>query len=142
MQRLRAIQFLDAHAILICFAIDSPETFKNATSKVLLNHLSFRSVKANNRRQWYEEVSGECRSDVPIFLVGCKSDLRSGHTCFISEDEAEIAASKIGARGYYECSAYSAEGLDRLIDATARASLEVVIEGEDGIQEKKRCVIC
>jgi GTPase SAR1 family protein len=93
-------------------------------------------------RQWYEEVSAVRSSDVPIFLVGCKCDLRSGYAggfCFVSRDEAEVVASKIGARGYYECSAFSWEGLDRLVDATARAILEGVCEAED---EKKRCVVC
>jgi GTPase SAR1 family protein len=94
----------------------------------------------NNFYQWYEEVAA-VRADVPIFLVGCKCDLRSGYTggfCFVSRDEAEIMASKIGARGYHECSAYSSEGLERLIDDAARASLED-FDAED---EKKRCVVC
>ena len=34
MQRVRVYDYIDAHVILICFAIDSPETFKNAASKV------------------------------------------------------------------------------------------------------------
>lgn len=98
-------------------------------------------MNANDIFQWYEEVAA-VRADVPIFLVGCKCDLRSGYTggfCFVSRDEAEIVAGNIGARGYYECSVYSSEGLDRLMDAAARASLEGVCEVED---EKKRCVVC
>jgi GTPase SAR1 family protein len=139
MQRLRGFNYLDAHAILICFAVELPETFRNAASKVLALESLMLSLNAENVHQWYEEVSN---ADVPIFLVGCKCDLRSGYTggfCFVSRDEAEMVASRIGARGYHECSAYSSEGLDRLIDAAARASLERVVEAED---EKKRCVVC
>jgi hypothetical protein len=48
-------------------------------------------------------------------------------------------ASRIGARGYYECSAYSSEGMDPLMDAVARASLEEVFEAED--VDETRCIM-
>lgn len=74
---------------------------------------------------------------MPIFLVGCKSDFRSwareyarNPTCLVSQDDAEAMASTIGA-GYYECSAYTPEGIDQLFDAVARASLRVNFEEKD-----------
>jgi hypothetical protein len=35
-------------------------------------------------------------------------------------------ASRIGARGYFECSAITLDGMDLLMDAVAEASLERV----------------
>lgn len=48
--------------ILIAFSIDTPDSLDNVTSK------------------WNEEVRSICGSSIPILLVGCKKDLRDGHT--------------------------------------------------------------
>lgn len=55
--RLRPLSYPDSHVILICFAIDSPDSLDNVQEK------------------WISEVLHFC-SGLPIILVGCKKDLR------------------------------------------------------------------
>jgi len=55
--RLRPLSYPDSHVILICFAVDSPDSLDNVQEK------------------WISEVLHFC-SGLPIILVGCKKDLR------------------------------------------------------------------
>ena len=55
--RLRPLSYPDTDVILICFSIDSPDSFRNITDK------------------WVPEVNHHC-PNVPIILVGNKMDLR------------------------------------------------------------------
>ncbi|CCJ31067.1 unnamed protein product, partial [Pneumocystis jirovecii] len=55
--RLRPLSYPESDVILICFAIDYPPSLENVTDK------------------WYPEVTHFC-PDIPIVLVGLKSDLR------------------------------------------------------------------
>jgi Ras family protein A len=55
--RLRPLSYPDSHVILICFAVDSPDSLDNVQEK------------------WISEVIHFC-SGLPIILVGCKKDLR------------------------------------------------------------------
>jgi Ras family protein A len=55
--RLRPLSYPDSHVILICFAVDSPDSLDNVGEK------------------WCSEVHHFC-PDVPKILVGCKKDLR------------------------------------------------------------------
>lgn len=55
--RLRPLSYPDSHVILICFAIDSPDSLDNVQEK------------------WIAEVLHFC-PNLPIILVGCKKDLR------------------------------------------------------------------
>ncbi|KAJ4536461.1 GTP-binding protein Rho1 [Exophiala dermatitidis] len=55
--RLRPLSYPDSHVILICFAIDSPDSLDNVQEK------------------WISEVLHFCQG-LPIILVGCKCDLR------------------------------------------------------------------
>ena len=56
--RLRPLSYPDSHVILICFAVDSPDSLDNVQEK------------------WISEVLHFC-SGLPIILVGCKKDLRN-----------------------------------------------------------------
>lgn len=56
--RLRPLSYPDSHVILICFAIDSPDSLDNVQEK------------------WISEVLHFCQGH-PIILVGCKKDLRN-----------------------------------------------------------------
>jgi Ras family protein A len=74
--RLRPLSYPDSHVILICFAIDSPDSFDNIQEKVRMaysarwaSRLTFVVV------QWILEVAHFCPG-VPMLLVGCKQDLR------------------------------------------------------------------
>jgi len=55
--RLRPLSYPDSHVILICFAVDSPDSLDNVQEK------------------WISEVMHFC-AGLPIILVGCKKDLR------------------------------------------------------------------
>jgi len=56
--RLRPLSYPDSHVILICFAVDSPDSLDNVQEK------------------WISEVLHFC-SGLPIILVGLKKDLRN-----------------------------------------------------------------
>jgi Rho family protein len=55
---LRPLSYASAHIILIAFSIDTPDSLENAQYK------------------WAEEARRICGSNVPVLLIGCKSDLR------------------------------------------------------------------
>jgi len=55
--RLRPLSYPDSHVILICFAIDSPDSLDNVQEK------------------WISEVLHFC-GGLPVILVGLKKDLR------------------------------------------------------------------
>ena len=69
-----------------------------------------------------------CGPQIPVILVGCKSDLRPpegspNSTQFVSRAQAEQVAQAIGARAYKECSALKIEGVDDVFEAATRASM-------------------
>ncbi|CAG8628598.1 6506_t:CDS:2, partial [Acaulospora colombiana] len=70
-------------------------------------------------------------SHVPIILVGCKKDLRGPSSAIpglisdglVSEEEGHQVARSIGALKYMECSSKTGEGVDRVLNEAALASL-------------------
>jgi Rho family, other len=73
-------------------------------------------------------VRSICGSQIPVILVGCKSDLRPPPShptsaAFVSREQAESVAQAIGARAYKECSALKIEGVDDVFEAATRASM-------------------
>ena len=69
-----------------------------------------------------------CGPQIPVILVGCKSDLRPppgapNASNFVSREQAEQVAQAIGARAYKECSALKIEGVDDVFEAATRASM-------------------
>ncbi|XP_057409207.1 rho-related GTP-binding protein RhoD isoform X2 [Balaenoptera acutorostrata] len=55
--RLRPLFYPDASVLLLCFDVTSPYSFDNISNR------------------WYPEVNHFCK-EVPIIVVGCKTDLR------------------------------------------------------------------
>ncbi|KAF5897948.1 rho-related GTP-binding protein RhoF, partial [Clarias magur] len=55
--RLRPLSYQDANLILVCYDVTNPTSYENVLIK------------------WYPEVNHFCR-DVPVILIGCKTDLR------------------------------------------------------------------
>ncbi|XP_030619301.1 rho-related GTP-binding protein RhoD isoform X2 [Delphinapterus leucas] len=55
--RLRPLFYPDASVLLLCFDVTSPHSFDNISNR------------------WYPEVNHFCK-EVPIIVVGCKTDLR------------------------------------------------------------------
>lgn len=73
--RLRPLSYPDSHVILICFAVDSPDSLDNVQEKVRLYYLLSYDTLDKPFIQWISEVMHFC-SGLPIILVGCKKDLR------------------------------------------------------------------
>ncbi|KAJ3210211.1 hypothetical protein HDU82_008604 [Entophlyctis luteolus] len=127
--RLRPLSYTDSHAILICFSIDSPDSFENVWET------------------WHPEVKNFCKG-VPVILVGCKKDLRTDPESIASLEKSglspirshqarslardntlifaqgEAMARKIKAKRYFECSARTGEGVDAVFSYSARVALQ------------------
>ncbi|KAK3946390.1 putative RHO1 protein [Diplogelasinospora grovesii] len=112
--RLRPLSYPDSHVILICFAIDSPDSLDNVSEK------------------WHAEVQHFC-DGVPVILVGCKKDLRNDPKTIeelrkisqkpVSESEGAKIAQDIKAHKYLECSAKTNEGVREVFENATRAAL-------------------
>jgi len=112
--RLRPLSYPQTDVFLICFSIISPHSFENVKSK------------------WWPEIQHHC-PDVPIILVGTKSDLRNDPNMtqqlaskglrMVSLEEAGSRAREVGAVCYMECSALTQEGLKNVFDEAIRAAL-------------------
>lgn len=75
--RLRPLSYPDSHVILICFAVDSPDSLDNVQEKVCGHdptHIAKTTMRSNCMK-WISEVLHFCQG-LPIILVGCKKDLR------------------------------------------------------------------
>jgi len=127
-ERLRPLSYAKSHVILIAFAIDTPDSLDNVTSK------------------WIEEVRSICGSAIPVLLVGCKADLRPSENDpassksrgeYVTRSEAERVAQQIGARAYKECSALAIEGVDEVFEAATRASM-LMREGVEGKHGRRK----
>lgn len=112
--RLRPLSYPQTDVFLICFSIISPYSFDNVKSK------------------WWPEIQHHA-PNVPIILVGTKSDLRNDANMLqqlqakglavISKDQAEARAREINAKMYMECSALTQEGLKAVFDSAIQAAI-------------------
>ncbi|KAJ7465235.1 P-loop containing nucleoside triphosphate hydrolase protein [Mycena latifolia] len=128
--RLRPLSYPDSHVILICFAVDSPDSLDNVQEK------------------WISEVTHFCYG-LPIILVGCKTDLRQDPRVIeelrktgqrpVSSEQGMLVAQKIGARGYVGCSAKSGEGVKEVFEDATLAALSP--KGHTCHGHGPRCVI-
>ena len=160
--RLRPFSYGDTDVMLICFALDNPDSLEN----VLLN--------------WLPEVRYFC-GNVPILLVGNKKDLRrldassspdtpnpetfptdpieaasaaSGLQTPEEEEEEEekrfptasllkyeeglAVARKIDAVGYFETSAKTGEGTDAVFETVVRTGMETKFKKPRGLFRFKK----
>ncbi|XP_074644101.1 ras-like GTP-binding protein rhoA [Tubulanus polymorphus] len=112
--RLRPLSYPDTDVILLCFAIDSPDSLVN--------------VKEN----WLPEIKHFC-PHVPYILVGNKKDLRCDAVLIselaktkqypIKECDGELMKELIGAEDYIECSAKTRDGVRETFEAATRAAI-------------------
>ncbi|KAI8804074.1 P-loop containing nucleoside triphosphate hydrolase protein [Cladochytrium replicatum] len=106
--RLRPLSYPDSHVILICFAIDSPDSLDNVQEK------------------WISEVLHFC-SGLPILLVACKLDrreeLRQKNLPHLTYEQGFSVSQKIGAKKYIECSAKRGDGVQEVFMEATRQAL-------------------
>ncbi|KAI9620378.1 hypothetical protein KEM48_008201 [Puccinia striiformis f. sp. tritici PST-130] len=112
--RLRPLSYPDSNVILICFAIDSPDSLDNVQEK------------------WISEVLHFCQG-LPIVLVGCKMDLRTDPKTIeelrrtsqkpVTAEEGMAVAQKIGSQRYLECSAKLGQGVREVFEHATRYAL-------------------
>ncbi|KAJ7994124.1 hypothetical protein DPEC_G00262660 [Dallia pectoralis] len=111
--RVRPLSYQNVNLVLICYDVICPSSYENILIK------------------WYPEVQHFC-PDVPIILVGCKSDLRkdkalarklwSSGQNYITYIQGEETKRTINAELYMECSAKNKENVDDIFrEATKRA---------------------
>ncbi|GLB10239.1 Rho GTPase [Aspergillus tubingensis] len=123
--RLRALSYEDTHVIMLCFSVDSRDSFENVASK------------------WIEEISENC-AGVKLVLTALKCDLRkdeflNDNPNAITYEEGLAKAKEIGAVKYLECSAVQNRGIMETFYEAAKVALEVRTQGSNGSGE--RCVI-
>lgn len=118
--RLRPLSYPDSHVILVCFAVDSPDSLDNVKEK------------------WISEVNHFC-AGLPIVLVGCKKDLRNDAQTIqeLAKNQQQplsyeqvfqlmqgfAVAQNIGAYKYLECSARHNDGVKQVFEHATRAAL-------------------
>lgn len=112
--RLRPLSYPDTDVILMCFAIDSPDSLENIPEK------------------WVPEVKHFC-PNVPILLVGNKKDLRNDPQTIkelkslkqepVSTEDGQAMCQRIGAQGYLECSAKTKDGVRRIFETATQLAI-------------------
>ncbi|XP_034563835.1 rho-related GTP-binding protein RhoG-like [Notolabrus celidotus] len=101
--RIRPLSYIQVNVIIICFSIADPTSFNNVSLK------------------WHPEVKNHC-PEVPILLVGTKSDLRNDQEVFeklkgqnqrtVTREQGTKLAKQIKAVRYLECASINQDGLD------------------------------
>ncbi|KAK2165984.1 hypothetical protein NP493_1344g00004 [Ridgeia piscesae] len=112
--RLRPLSYPDTDVLLLCFAVDNPDSFENVADK------------------WAGELAAFCPK-TPVVLVGTKTDLRGDRGAVknlqarylepVSKLDGAHLAARIRAHAYVECSAKTGEGVDGVFEVAAKAAL-------------------
>ncbi|KAJ5565904.1 hypothetical protein N7535_007542 [Penicillium sp. DV-2018c] len=123
--RLRALSYEDTHVLMLCFSVDSPDSFENVSSK------------------WIAEINENCPG-VRVVLTALKCDLRKDEEMndnpnTISFDQGLAKAKEIGAVKYLECSAVQNRGIRESFYEAAKVALDVHPAGSSASGSK--CVI-
>ena len=109
--RLRPLSYPQTDVFLLCFSIISPTSYENVVNK------------------WHLELSHHC-PNVPIILVGTKSDLRNDKETIsklkgkdfvpITYEQGVDKAKQIKAVKYLECSATTQKGLNEVFQEAVK----------------------
>lgn len=106
--RLRPLSYPDTDVVILCYAVDDRSTVESILSK------------------WNPEIEHFCEG-VPKILVALKTDLRNAagsfeeRAKFVSTEEGQELAYKIGAFRYIECSAKFRYNTELVFEAAVRA---------------------
>jgi len=114
--RLRPLSYPQTDVFLVCFSVISSSSFENVKTK------------------WVPEIQHHA-PNVPILLVGTKSDLRkddstikqlsSRNQKMVTLESAQRMSKEIGAVNFLECSALTQEGLKQVFDEAIRAAMAI-----------------
>ncbi|XP_036913739.1 rho-related GTP-binding protein RhoG-like [Sturnira hondurensis] len=125
--RLRTLSYPQTNIFIICFSISSPSSYDNV------------------RHKWYPEVTHHC-PNVPVLLVGTKSDLRTDLETVeklkeqslvpTTPQQGTILAKQVGAVKYLECSALLQDGVQEVFLEAIRAVLYPATK-----KNTKKCVL-
>jgi len=110
---IRPLSYDCAHVFLICCSVDNRDSFDNIKEK------------------WVPEIKTH-DPKVPIFLIGCKGDLRGMGKAVVTLDEANALARDVGAKAYMECSASTKTGVDEIFVESTKVALAYGNGGGDG----------
>lgn len=101
--RLRPLSYQGANAILLCFALDSKQSFVNLSER------------------WLGEVKHYCK-DAKIIIIGTKADLRqAGNPNHVTDEEAKGFLAENKCDAFIPCSPKSGNGVDQVFPAVAKA---------------------
>jgi len=125
--RLRPLSYPQTDVFLVCFSVIAQSSFENVKTK------------------WVPEIQHHA-PNVPIVLVGTKSDLRkddsmakqlaSRNQAMVTVESGHRMAKEIGAVSFLECSALTQEGLKQVFDDAIRAAMAGTKK-----PTKKKCVL-
>uniref|UniRef100_A0A3Q1JKG3 Ras homolog family member F n=1 Tax=Anabas testudineus TaxID=64144 RepID=A0A3Q1JKG3_ANATE len=128
--RLRPLSYQEANLVLVCFDVTNPTSFENVLIK------------------WYPEVKHFCR-DVPVILIGCKTDLRKDKECArklkamnldpITYTQGEETRQQMNAELYLECSAKYQEHVEDIFREATKTML--AFNRRQKKRKKKKCII-
>lgn len=105
--RLRPLSYPDTDVVLLCYAVNDRTSYTQILTK------------------WNPEVEHFCEG-VPKILVALKADMRSGEAsekggAYVSQEEGQELAYKIGAFKFIESSAKLRENVESVFDLAVRA---------------------
>eukprot|EP00794_Sanderia_malayensis_P014039 gene14040-15498_t len=114
--RLRPLSYSDSSVVLLCFALDNLGSFERIKYKYI------------------QEIRKHCGDEIPVFLIGTKSDVREpaaeesgeenskgGGNIVIPFKYCKELAAMIHAISYIECSAFKKQWLDLVIRQASNA---------------------
>lgn len=130
--RLRPLSYQNADLILVCYDVTNPTSYENVIIK------------------WYPEVSHFCR-DVPMILIGCKTDLRKDKEKMrklraveqepITYIQGEETQKQMNAALYLECSAKYRENVEDIFKEAAKLALMSRRKARKARKKQKHCSI-
>lgn len=129
--QLRPLSYKQADVVVLCFAIDSPDSLRGLVDK------------------WYPEVEEYC-PQVPVIVAGTKCDIRDvpatvaglsavQNRLLVSRRDAEMTAKMFNAIAYVECSGTTRKGVQDLLDLIAQIPpVETTSPGTEIVNEKSK----